>query len=39
MLTPRHGIFPVLYDRAIYVPGGGTQAGYAVWSGMDILLR
>jgi glucose/arabinose dehydrogenase len=28
--TPRHGIFPLLYDDAIYVGGGGTSAGYGV---------
>jgi N-acetylneuraminic acid mutarotase len=27
MLTARHGIFPVLYNEAIYLPGGSTAAG------------
>ncbi|QHI70672.1 malectin domain-containing carbohydrate-binding protein [Tichowtungia aerotolerans] len=27
MLTARHGIFPVLHDEAIYLPGGSTAAG------------
>ena len=27
MITPRHGIFPVLYNEAIYLPGGSTASG------------
>ena len=27
MLTARHGIFPVLHNESIYLPGGGIQSG------------
>ena len=29
MTTARHGIFPLLVGKRIYVGGGGTQAGYS----------
>ena len=29
MPTGRHGIFPLLHGWRIYVPGGGTQAGFS----------
>ncbi|MDP9175904.1 MAG: carbohydrate-binding protein [Planctomycetota bacterium] len=30
MPTPRHGIFPLLYDGRIFVPGGGAQSGFSL---------
>lgn len=35
MPYPRHGIFPVLYDNAIYIAGGGPHDGHYVSSTFD----
>lgn len=39
LLTPRHGIFPVVLDRSIYVPAGGESAGHAASAKMDAFER
>jgi N-acetylneuraminic acid mutarotase len=39
MPTARHGIFPVLLDGKIHVPGGGTQAGFSSSAVHQILSR
>ncbi|MCS7033264.1 MAG: hypothetical protein NZ561_04610, partial [Phycisphaerae bacterium] len=30
MPTPRHGIYPILHNGAIHVPGGGATVGYSL---------
>ncbi|MFH0878989.1 MAG: malectin domain-containing carbohydrate-binding protein [Lentisphaerota bacterium] len=37
--TPRHGLFPVVGNDMIYVPGGGETAGYNPSQAMDIFHR
>ncbi len=39
MQTPRHGHYPVVLDRAIYVPGGGESSGYGLSDVMDVFRR
>ncbi len=39
MKTPRHGIFPVLYESRIFLPGGGLQAGFGQSNVFDELNR
>ena len=36
MPTPRHGIFPVLYQNQIWVAGGGTSAGASQVDDFDV---
>jgi N-acetylneuraminic acid mutarotase len=37
--TPRHGIFPVIYQGKIYVAGGGTNAGFSSSNVLEIYSR
>lgn len=37
LLTPRHGMFPVVHGRWIWVPGGGEQAAWSFSSAVDLL--
>jgi len=39
LLNPRHGIFPLLYEGAIYLPGGGVQAGNSQSTVFDVFER
>ena len=39
MLTARHGIFPILHDEAIYLPGGGITSGGSQSTVFDRLSR
>jgi N-acetylneuraminic acid mutarotase len=36
MPTARHGIFPVLHDAQIFIPAGGTQAGFSSSSVFEV---
>jgi hypothetical protein len=37
MLTPRHGIFPLLDGRRIIVAGGGTHSGSSLSTVVEVL--
>jgi hypothetical protein len=37
MLTARHGIFPLLHGRKVYVAGGGVRAGASSSSILEVL--
>ena len=37
MLTPRHGIFPVLYQNRIYVAAGGPHNDESACNILEIL--
>jgi N-acetylneuraminic acid mutarotase len=39
MPYPRHGIYPVVHDGRIYLPGGGQTAGNAQSVVLDFLER
>jgi N-acetylneuraminic acid mutarotase/glucose/arabinose dehydrogenase len=39
MPTARHGIFPVVYQGKIYVPAGGTNAGFSQSSVHEVFSR
>jgi N-acetylneuraminic acid mutarotase/glucose/arabinose dehydrogenase len=39
MPVPRHGVFPVLYQGRMYLPGGGTHSGFSSSTAFDALYR
>ncbi len=39
MPTARHGIFPVLFESRVFVPGGGKVSGYSQTTIFDIFTR
>lgn len=39
MPTPRHGIFPVLYQSRMFLAGGGWKAGFSGTKDLDIFTR
>ncbi|MAB79413.1 MAG: hypothetical protein CMJ89_08670, partial [Planctomycetes bacterium] len=39
LLNPRHGIYPVLFQGHMFLPGGGTTAGFALSTICDTFTR
>ncbi|RKY22195.1 MAG: hypothetical protein DRQ55_01820 [Planctomycetota bacterium] len=39
MILPRHGTFPVLFQGRVFLPGGGTAAGFSQSAGNDSFNR
>ena len=39
MPHPRHGIFPVEFQGLVFLPGGGTTAGFSVSRLFDVFQR
>ena len=39
MPTPRHGIWPVLFQSRMFLPGGGTNAGFSSSAVLDVFTR
>jgi N-acetylneuraminic acid mutarotase len=39
MPLPRHGVFPVLFEGRIFLPGGGTVSGFSQSTGTDVFDR
>ncbi|MCZ6596655.1 MAG: malectin domain-containing carbohydrate-binding protein [Planctomycetota bacterium] len=39
MPTPRHGVFPILYQSRMLLPGGGENAGFAQTAAFDSFTR